>query len=350
MFTKHHQRLLKELLMEFYRTFPHAIDWPVYYVPWDDKGIPEARLAVRTMQALKEVPWPEDTCIVVAEESLSSIVYEGDADSLVAYAPIEMDHRPPNIDGLYYYMAVTIEDGRIKFKRSFFGLRRLLINDQFVTASSLNVDSFLGEVVRRLEHEYQLKTPVLRHRMKEFSRLLLPQSGREQWIAFGLDIDDERQIMRTKGEVSPMTASDMFLHMSNMVFPSHYIVRSSFREGFGSPSMKKKTKGKPFFSVISFDRLYGALPQKDPEYQVRPHFRRRHPRHLWKKVGLDRFKLPKDPLARALLVEEHCVPTIIIPPMWIGNPEFATEGVDHRIITEKLEMRGYRLELSKKIS
>jgi hypothetical protein len=85
----------------------------VYYVPWDDKGIPEARLAVRTMQALKEVPWPEDTCIVVAEELVVN-----QQPPQPKEAPLEFDPAILDCDGHVIVQAVDVLRPVIHLNRS----------------------------------------------------------------------------------------------------------------------------------------------------------------------------------------------------------------------------------------
>ena len=136
-------------------------------------------------------------------------------------------------------------------------------------------------------------------------------------------------------------ANDIFSYLSNIVVPCHYVVRSRFEKGFGpTGKLKRMTKHKPIFSVISGERIYRQFVEPSGDASLKcPHFRRGHIRHHWKAAGINRFLLPPDPVLRIRLVHEKQVPRSYIPPTWVGEGKWLVDGVLHEIVTEEIPLR-----------
>jgi hypothetical protein len=150
--------------------------------------------------------------------------------------------------------------------------------------------------------------------------------------AHGDDIWDKNFVppKEIRDEVTGMTLIRAFC---NLVVPCHYYVKTTFPEGFGPKKFARAIRGKPMFSMISFDRLHAICPETQG-MQREAHWRRGHYRYLWKRAGLNRFALPDSPAQRFELVRRFKVDRVYIQPTWIGPRSFVVDGVQYEIDPE----------------
>lgn len=91
--------------------------------------------------------------------------------------------------------------------------------------------------------------------------------------------------------------------------PCAYSIRSTHKTPFGIGKLREDSWSKPFFTVVNFDRLYREVQGTSGMSILREdHHRRGHPRRHWKRAGIDRGHLPRDPAERLALAESNHVP------------------------------------------
>jgi hypothetical protein len=141
-------------------------------------------------------------------------------------------------------------------------------------------------------------------------------------------------------EDSVVDAMAMLVGFSPLVDPARYIVvNTKLKNGFGNPSIKKKTKNKKVCAFISADRVYDFYGQTaggnaNGGASGKPrkaHRRRAHWRYLWHQAGIDRKALPQEPAERYMLAETHKVERVFIHATWVGETKKEEVDCTHEV-------------------
>ena len=85
MFSSIQRRLIKETLIHVYRKQPSLVNLPVWFLPFDDKPDDVLVETVRALQDFVPLPWPDDNCIILAEEPWSKIITSTDVKMMLAF-------------------------------------------------------------------------------------------------------------------------------------------------------------------------------------------------------------------------------------------------------------------------
>lgn len=158
----------------------------------------------------------------------------------------------------------------------------------------------------------------------------------EEMALAGFPVSSE--IVRTMSRASCLLYVWFVSGLAMATVPCGYIVRSRFGDGFGHPSMRKKTAQKDFFVHIHYDRLYREMGERLGATEVNPHFRRGHTRYWWKSAGIDRLTLPLVPHKRLEIAIRNDVPTSYIHPHWVGRKTWHDGDCDFEILGGETEL------------
>jgi len=337
------KRLIKEGLIHAYKLYPHLVKAPVYYLPMKDKEFRDYIPIVKGLHQLNEIPWPDKECIICAEEHINSFFPSLNVDFMVfvihtnklksKYRDIAQIDKS-NVDRIEPIQVIKVIHPKntniIQTVNVFVEMfHQTNANIKFVDPA-ISADRAIQE---QKENFRSLGKELSKEEENKFREYILKihEASNEKsfWYAY-----TEKQ----KSGIG--LASDILCYLSNIVVPCHYVVKSSFAKGFGKPSLKKMTREKPIFSILNYNRIYHHFGNKikDKDDEVTPHFRRGHIRHHWKLAGLDRFKLPSDPMYRIMLVSQHKVKRTYIPPTWVGTKRFVEKDVIHEILTEEINL------------
>jgi hypothetical protein len=150
-------------------------------------------------------------------------------------------------------------------------------------------------------------------------RLAYPD-GDYVWTGFD---PDETNKSEPESEASYDLAVQFFAAFAAIGMPCRHELVITNRRGFGSSGMRKKTQGTKAYIWIRADRVYRHVRALGGNGSLRqPHERRSYYRHEWLKSGIDRFKLPKDPVERAIFAEVNKVETTFVRACWVGPRRF----------------------------
>lgn len=342
--------MIKEAFIHLAREKPKVLTFPTYYLPFEDKTLKEIGMVTAGLQELPEIPWPDDNCLIFAEDlfSESSLFSEGCPVRFIHAIVHEESMKTrtnlvPKGDG--YEAIEPLEFYTVVYSRVTGQIRIMPTNVTMVrisTARNMTPQEAKEGFAKQLKKMEKLYT----HSFTEEQKSALI----EYWHS-GLSRNPERHgcwmatsVSREVGEPSLQAglANDILSYLANVAVPCHYVVRSRFEKGFGSTGkMKRMMRDKPIFSVISGSRIYREFVEPSGDMgPIRPHFRRGHIRHHWKMAGINRMMLPADPVMRIRLVHERKVPRSYIPPTWVGDEgKWLVDGVLHEVVTEEIPLR-----------
>ncbi len=337
MIDKPTQRFIKEGLLAIYRAYPEAMEYAVYYLPFEHHTFKEIGLSIRSMHGIPEIPWPEEDCIICTEDHISTLL-EHDIKLFIMMLHTKkykdrMNCIPKAEDcGViepieFFNVALVTPAGKpfINITR-----KHLTLVHREGTFHCPMTEEYLANKAEQLPYA----TDAQKEKLKNYWKAINAPTFEGIWVAKDMGLPNQDQMG---------LASDVLGFLANIVVPCHYFVKSQFEEGFGTKAQRRVTRGKPIFSVISYDRLHRTFLQNDDDddYQgdtVEPHFRRGHVRHHWKKAGLNRQYLPISPIDRMKLVYKRHVERSYIPPTWIGEKVFSIDGVTHEIMTSEMPL------------
>jgi len=330
MFTRAEQQLVKQILLTIGR-----YDLPIFYLPWRPAPAKELAAATAAVNALDDIPWPDMPCIILAEDPVRSIL--GQSPGLWAHLPRDVS-EPAGLP-MYFmntWTAWSDGPGALRAAQSPPWVMHRRPADHTYCADLSDAEADISRVLQHFPTHTAAQAQA--YREYDASTRLPPSQGR--WLS--CDMADYLTYLDTG---QPPVVTDMpplLRHLFNLVTPCGYFVRSRFRHGFGTSSVKKLTRQKPIFSLIDADRLHNVYRESQPLISVTPHFRRGHLAWQWKRAGLNRLTLPRDPGARLLLRQRHQVESVYRPPTWVGERSFSTGECDHRVIVEGVQYRGLR--------
>lgn len=334
MIDKRTQRFIKEGLLALYREYPDAIEFPVYYLPFEHSTFKEIGMSIRSMHGIPEIPWPEPNCIICTEDHISRLL-EHEIQTFILMLHTDKLKKRYNaypkaddcgiIEPVEFFNVFTVPGNKTALQ-----IQRKMIT--LVHREGVFQTAVTEPYLERKAQQFPGATPTQQEKLKSYWRAVNAATMEGIWVAKEMGLPNQDQMG---------LASDVLGYLSNIVVPCHYFVRSHFDEGFGTKAQKRVTRCKPIFSVISYDRLYRTFISEEHgegDYEVQPHFRRGHVRHHWKRAGLNRLALPESPIERMKLVYKHHVARSYIPPMWVGESRFAVDGVTHEILTEEMPL------------
>lgn len=350
MFTRIERRLIKEGLKYIKRNAPYAASWPLYYTV-NDRTVLFEQLnnASCLFNDLNSLPWPADRCVICWREhsdllmkekehhlaSLHFVIREpSDGKMHVSFSEAPDKFSYVESASRFFIVKAFVEDQRIIVHDEMDGVTLFCSSpsdDKFVQAMSAFFDAgrHKADDLAAFNIYCDIATKFYDTSQSHWSWRHIVQNTKE----------DELAVMNE----SPFVIFNILCALSAIACPCHYIVTSTFAEGFGNKEERAAFTGKKVFCTIHYDRLYHVherLADTDGESDthVAPHYRRGHIRHLWKLAGLDRFVLPDDARDRVRLVKQHGVKRLYIHPAWIGQNEYEEDGVTHEIQAEDTEL------------
>jgi hypothetical protein len=332
------QRLIREAMITIYRNprTEFAKPLPVYYFAFDG-DVERVGLGVQSLQAIDQIPWPDDACVILAEDVAASLICK---DSTVVRGLVWMIFsknlkvmlsRPESSELVYVGTVMLINDRLVHTQPTLHWLEHLgpeHFEDVDPDASKNKTIEALVEICASFGAE---TTP---ERYADYlDRVLVLDHNQPAWVAY----DQESK------QPKPGLAADFLAYLANLAIPCHYMLRSKPKKGFGpTGELKRLTKEKAIFSVIPHERLYHVFNNKhEAQREIAPHFRRGHIRHMWRQgiPPLNRFALPDDPKERVKLVHSHKVPRIYVHPTWVGDPNFEQEGFQFEVMAGEMPLR-----------
>lgn len=347
------QRLVKEALIAIYRgeQTRFSFNFPVYYFGFDF-DLERLGMAVQSLQAIPEIPWPDEDCIILAEEVITSLLHPDVKGLTWIVHSKQIDDQFISPGALAAEAVITgavfLANGQIVNGRSgYYYLSHVKVDpSSWTTTIEESIKKHAAQIQKAacaVLRQPDLTTVDTTLYEQYLRQTLVSTPGAYHWVAF----DPLMSIPRIQGESrSPHTpmpglAADFLGYISNLAVPCHYMLRSRFEKGFGpTGELKRLTKAKPIFSVIPYDRLYQQMRGPGEHMsEVAPHFRRGHIRHLWKEAGLNRLALPDDPKERLHLVHSHHVRRVYVHPAWIGDPSFASDDARFEVLTGEMPLR-----------
>jgi len=358
MFTNTQRRFIKETLIHIYRKQPEMTKLPVWFLPFDDKPDESMIEAVTALQDFVPLPWPDENCIILTENPWIEALCSDKAYSMLAFIHLKRNddqyvdemmnqcqkHAYPDFfhGGHDIHTLTTTyyrEQRNILFRSGQVFLHHTDERIPMATAEQSCRDR-AKEIAGVLREEFGVSDPFIEQKCyKRIMRNLevggktligTPKILKNCWMARTLDDPEKEQFG---------LACNMLESLANIMVPCAYAVKSKFTEGFGTSSLRRLTKDKPIFSFISYDRLYKEIGDNGEYTGPRsPHFRRGHIRHFWQEAGINRHSLPADALARLCIVRDRRVRRTYIPPTWIGQKNFAGDGVEYEIVTKEIPL------------
>lgn len=349
MFTPLQQRLVKETLLYIYQKHPEMMELPIWFLPFNDKRESDLVETLRAFHGFAPLPWPDNNCIIIAEDPWSSLLNIPGRHHLVSFIHLQKNDEAytKHMHDAWGDRADIVSAAHdIKLVRTVYLDGKIHIDHAPIFMENIEVHH---SNINRDQESYKKNAELLIKqlhiidpdlRAKVYARMYknLEISGRASGgsrmlkTAWTVRTPDNPYLQQMG------LANDILEALSNIMTPCAYAVKSRFSEGFGTSSIKRQVKDKPIFSFISFDRLYRSVVGGEYTGEMSPHFRRGHPRHLWKEAGVDRNKLPVTPSERLRLVREKRVRRIYIPPTWVGDPNISIDGVDHEILTGEIPL------------
>ncbi len=118
---------------------------------------------------------------------------------------------------------------------------------------------------------------------------------------------------------------------STYVIAGYHKVEAQLPEGFGPKKIRRLTAHKSFFVFFESNPTYTVsdLSGKSSATLKTGHERRAHFRHDWLGAGIDRTKLPKDPIGRTRIARDYHVRVVRVRQTWVGPKTFVVGGVTY---------------------
>lgn len=336
------QRLVKESLIRVYtdsRT-SFAKPFPVYYFACDG-DLERVGLAVQSLHQIPQLPWPDDQCIILAEDvSMSHMTDEGRGLVCFVYSKnFKVLLNSPQESEIFYVGGTYLLGDRIisapinlHYMQHVPQAEERKNNYTSYVDMQYSINSAI-ELLANACKRSGVKTHPEKYKQYLNEVLVKDPSKDSHWISFKSGDD----------KVAPGTAADLLAYLSNLAVPCHYMMRSKPNKGFGpTGEIQRLTRDKAIFTVIPYDRLYVELTKNQDGSEVSPHPRRGYIRHWWKRgtPPIDRFLLTNvSAIDRLILVHKNKVPRVYIHPTWVGNQAFQNEGFSFEMVTGETLLR-----------
>jgi hypothetical protein len=366
MIDKKTQRMIKEGLIRIFTDRPDIIDFPVYYLPLNDptetESLKQLGLTIRTLHDIPELPWPDENCIICTEDHMSAILDFQVKPFIFLVHEKKMNDRfnlIPRHESMGFseyvtaYVLFNVPDSPHAL-RSFSQV--IILNHMDFSGPTTvrpNLKQSMEKEIEKLSDSSRLihfhdkaslemqgigLTNEQKQRLQTYWMSYASTPLKNAWTAKELG---KQAIYASPFEDSQIgLASDILAYLSNIAVPCHYFVRSRFKDGFGISSMRRVTRDKPIFSVLSYDRLYRTFIEPLGDMgDLTPHFRRGHIRYFWQKSGINRHSLPDNPFERLKIAHARHVERTYVTPAWVGEKTYLRDGVEHEIVTDDIPLR-----------
>jgi len=321
--------LLKRGILRVYREIPEAVGWPVFYMGISDRGLRETALAVKTIQSLEALPWPDTKCVVVAEDILAP--FRGQR-ALWFLVQRNIWAKPDDVPDGHGYETADIyrfyTDGTVE--REWGPVRHAFIKG---TYDHLNItqSEFDARGVKDMcgSAHYQ----ALPQAIQEFVRECRPTLQSGVW-SIGYDLLTGKKFRGKDGrelDQAGAPAWELLTAFANIATPCGYRVWLRNENGFGNKAQRKLTGRKPILADVRYDRIYRTCEALGMIKEKRPHPRSGHLRFLWAKAGVDRRTLPDDPGERLRIRARRNVQPVYVRACWVGPDDWYDDGTYYEI-------------------
>lgn len=282
---------------------PETETWKRYVFPDNDELSDDDCHALSIMQDADEFPWPDDKCLVFSLRGDVPMAYMIDDERTRGQRINHLD-RTKALSSIH---ACAFRNG--KWHPVVIYLAKCHLGD-------------MANSERTLRQE-------LAARFGKHVNMVLPQ-GDYVWGAHAVG----RKNAGDDLELDPMFGMEIMLQLMNTAVPCGYEVHASIANGFGKPSLRKRTKGAEFTVVVNYDRLYHECETSGFEVPpVEPHKRRAHFRFHWKDAGVDRKALSSDPKVRQRIAKLLRVATSWVRACWVGPRHLGNGDISYTVVT-----------------
>jgi len=368
--------MVKESLLYLYRRDFRFIDIPVYFCDNNDVSQEDITTSIKSLQEFDELPWPSHNCIFIGVNPWrkgDKFTQEMGTEHLL-YILLKIDFKPKGlqpVDIEVEQQGETVIDAEYKYYMliSAYLNKRIYIREMPLYLARAHSVNWTREEMEKHAHDYaEVEAMIgvstayglelikkIDSVTRKFSGVEIPELPVELRPQVDECIDDltqfyracipdhilpgDRQWVASTSEEDLLTfclATQVLSCFTTMIVPCHYMVKSDWGEGFGEKRFKRKIAGKPFFSLVNYNRLYREAVKGDSDIQRQPHFRRGHVRYLWKEAGINRHLLPHVASERMRLAVQHNVRKVYVTPSWIGPKHFSSSGYKYEILTGEI--------------
>lgn len=285
----------------------------VFYCCGDKKTCADVGLACRAIHETEQLPWPDENCVVASEgwpvaDTLAIVARHGSTNRATILTIVygrgpQLRHR---IIDTYAYATYDPPVPSDLFRQSVERDLLTACRDEGIDplsvvrnpeAYSVEAHGAVGDIATLAEHLFP--PPPIAHLWVSAPRAFL---------------------------------SGFFLvyALANLATACGYRVRGVRKNGYGKPSLKKRTQGGDVLFNVPFERIHTESVAKNL-CTVAPHSRRGYWRHEWKRAGLDRLTLPRELWRRMQLAFARSVRRVYVSPCWVGPRTWFDRSYDYAI-------------------
>lgn len=266
-------------------------------------------LACKAIHRSDRLPWPRENCVIGSEgwpfqNALTVVARHGETDTATIMQVVG-ELSGPQVLRIY-----TADFEHVVLPQPLVSADE--INREYAGFSDLQ-DKYTTQEWKSLLGGLAAANPV--PPIGAFWREMLPKGA--EW-----PID----------RVGLVTAFMLVCALANKATACAYRVTARMRNGYGKPSLKKHTRGRPELILASFDRVYHQVKSNNGDGCMRePHGRDGHYRYFWKRAGLNRLALPPRAVDRMALVFSRGVQNVYVNPCWVGPRTWGDGDGDYEI-------------------
>lgn len=360
-------------------------DSRIVYCSGDKKNERTIQLASRAIHATEQLPWPDEQCVIVSEDwpfpsILTFIARHGNSNRVtmlhVAY-PATM-HGPKVTTSQVWDLEHIVFDQPLVTHEDAVTVPTLPGADVFDmmchATSMLTVTEFEELMENAIPH--QDWEEIAADRLKERPARTLEELERDRTLLIersqdtiqqcrkdecALTTEEEAELATLRNDHKEWTYEDLagslsgfwdrvffgaippypiseawtiaqsvssanlcIYALANLATACGYRITARMQNGYGKPSLKKRTKGREWLMLVPFERIYNeTIPEDGETVPRRPHEKRGHYRYLWKLAGLNRLALPAELYKRMTLAFQHNVRRVYVNPCWVGPRHWA---------------------------
>ncbi len=339
------RRVIKELLLGAYRSYPASIGFATCLV--SDR--------TRTPMNWDRVEFIERVSMIYGEHGLlwpfrdvHLITVAHERDDAIAYAFTHSQRESPRM-GYLAGAPISATGGKL----------RATIGERWTVADVIKIGVGWGHG-QTLEFRHNGETGIIRCELNSrVGREILQDVGMHLGHGQGTPQELMHQIVATKvaimleylGSDGVMYLAALYPGSGRIVIDWHITVglwvhlasshgsagyhRATarlFPDGFGPPKIRKQIAKKRFFTLIDPALLHRIGESVKTGQKLRAgHERRAHPRYLWHDAGIERDELPMDMLERLKLARQHNVRRVWVRQAWVGPKTFKLDGIEYTV-------------------